>query len=42
MRIQNVYAIHRPSESENFRSDLSSRPLFHASNAENFVGILSR
>uniref|UniRef100_A0A8W8JII7 Poly [ADP-ribose] polymerase n=1 Tax=Magallana gigas TaxID=29159 RepID=A0A8W8JII7_MAGGI len=42
MRIQNVYAIHRPSESEKFRSDLSSRPLFHASNAENFVGILSR
>ncbi|XP_056015621.1 uncharacterized protein LOC125677683 isoform X3 [Ostrea edulis] len=42
MNIQNVYTICRPTESEKFRSDLDSRLLFHASNVENFVGILSR
>ena len=42
MNIQNVFAICRPSEKDQFRSDLESRPLFHASNVENFVGILSR
>jgi hypothetical protein len=42
MKIQNVYTIHRPTESEKFRTDIDSRLLFHASNVENFVGILSR
>ncbi|XP_061177489.1 protein mono-ADP-ribosyltransferase PARP4-like [Saccostrea echinata] len=42
LNVQNVYAVHRPGESEVFRSDLDHRLLFHASNVENFVGILSR
>ncbi|XP_061177422.1 LOW QUALITY PROTEIN: protein mono-ADP-ribosyltransferase PARP4-like [Saccostrea echinata] len=42
MNVENVYSINRAGEGEVFRSDLDHRFLFHASNVENFVGILSR
>jgi poly [ADP-ribose] polymerase len=43
VKVQNVYAVRRPGEWEQFRGDIDNqRLLFHGSRIQNWVGILSR